>query len=143
MRSLILTSFANNEAQQANNTRSIFSRTTEPVILQRIESAGIAVFSLYLYQYFDANWGLFLLLILLPDLSILGYVYSKQLGAALYNVFHTYAAPLLVGGVMISLSLPFTLEIFLIWTAHIAIDRCMGYGLKFPTHFKHTHLSWK
>jgi hypothetical protein len=29
----------------------------------------------------------------------------------------------------------------LIWTAHIAMDRALGYGLKYPTAFKSTHLS--
>ena len=28
----------------------------------------------------------------------------------------------------------------LIWLAHIGADRALGYGLKYPTHFKDTHL---
>jgi hypothetical protein len=28
----------------------------------------------------------------------------------------------------------------LIWLAHIGIDRALGYGLKYPTFFKDTHL---
>jgi len=30
--------------------------------------------------------------------------------------------------------------ISLIWIAHIGIDRVLGYGLKYPTAFKDTHL---
>jgi len=32
--------------------------------------------------------------------------------------------------------LPFAL----IWTEHIALDRMLGYGLKYPTRFKDTHI---
>jgi len=28
----------------------------------------------------------------------------------------------------------------IIWFAHIGVDRLLGYGLKYPTHFKDTQL---
>jgi hypothetical protein len=28
----------------------------------------------------------------------------------------------------------------LIWIAHIGVDRALGYGLKYPSSFKDTHL---
>jgi hypothetical protein len=31
-------------------------------------------------------------------------------------------------------------QVGLIWTAHIGIDRAIGYGLKYRTGFKDTHL---
>jgi hypothetical protein len=31
-------------------------------------------------------------------------------------------------------------QLALIWSAHIGIDRLLGYGLKYPTAFKETHL---
>jgi hypothetical protein len=31
--------------------------------------------------------------------------------------------------------------IALIWIAHIAFDRLLGFGLKYPTQFKDTHLN--
>lgn len=33
-----------------------------------------------------------------------------------------------------------TLLLALIWTAHIGLDRMLGFGLKYPTRFKDTHL---
>ena len=30
--------------------------------------------------------------------------------------------------------------IALIWLAHIGMDRAVGYGLKYPTHHRDTHL---
>ena len=32
------------------------------------------------------------------------------------------------------------LQVGLIWTAHIGIDRAIGYGLKYRTGFKDTHM---
>jgi hypothetical protein len=32
------------------------------------------------------------------------------------------------------------LQVRLIWLAHIGLDRAVGYGLKYPTAFKETHL---
>lgn len=31
--------------------------------------------------------------------------------------------------------------IALVWMAHIGMDRAVGYGLNYPTGFKHTHLT--
>jgi len=31
-------------------------------------------------------------------------------------------------------------EVGLIWLTHIGVDRAVGYGLKYPTGFKDTHL---
>ncbi|MDD9911252.1 MAG: DUF4260 family protein, partial [Ahrensia sp.] len=33
-----------------------------------------------------------------------------------------------------------SLAIALIWAAHISGDRALGYGLKYESNFKHTHL---
>ena len=32
-------------------------------------------------------------------------------------------------------------KVALIWLAHIGADRLLGYGLKYPTAFKDTHLN--
>jgi hypothetical protein len=60
--------------------------------------------------------------------------------AAAYNAVHTYVGPvaLLAVGVLAGESVP--TQIALIWLAHIGIDRTLGYGLKYPSGFKHTHL---
>ena len=35
---------------------------------------------------------------------------------------------------------PTLIAVALIWTSHITFDRLLGYGLKYPTFFKDTHL---
>ena len=82
-----------------------------------------------------------LLLALAPDLSMLGYLAGPRIGAATYNVVHTYALPVLLGGFGAWTESPLLIQVALVWAAHIGADRVAGYGLKYPTGFKYTHLS--
>ena len=96
--------------------------------------------SLWLYAHLDASWVLFGLLLLAPDVAMVGYLKGPHLGAALYNAFHTYAAPALLAAVGVLADQPVCTDIAAIWTAHIGFDRLLGYGLKYPTRFQDTHL---
>jgi len=112
----------------------------KPGVLLRIE--GVTVFALSLLFYHDvgAPWWHFFLLFLWPDLFMLGYLVSVRLGTQLYNLVHTYIFPLAVAGTALCQHKPGLLSFALIWTAHIGADRALGYGLKYPTFFKDTHL---
>lgn len=82
---------------------------------------------------------MFIVLLFAPDISMIGYLLNNKIGAILYNIIHTYS--LSVGVVICGLLLNETiLAIGLIWSAHIGMDRMFGYGLKYPTEFKDTHL---
>jgi hypothetical protein len=72
---------------------------------------------------------------------MLGYLYNNKVGAWLYNVFHTYIITIIVIFCGLLLTNPTVLAIGLIWSAHIGMDRMIGYGLKYPTAFKDTHLN--
>lgn len=72
---------------------------------------------------------------------MLGYLVNVRAGAQLYNAVHTYVGPLLLALYSMGASHPVLLPLTLIWFAHIGMDRMLGYGLKYPTHFKDTHLS--
>ena len=80
------------------------------------------------------------MLFLWPDLSMLGYVVSVRLGSSLYNLVHTYFFPLALAGLAVLEHKTEMLPFALIWFAHIGFDRALGYGLKYPTFFKDTHL---
>ncbi len=82
----------------------------------------------------------FALLFLVPDLSLAGYAFSVRFGTALYNTVHTYTGPLVLAGIAIFGARPVMLLYALIWTAHIGMDRLVGFGLKYPTRFQDTHL---
>jgi hypothetical protein len=112
-------------------------------VLWLLRAEGAAAAALALYLYFDAGQSGWLLvaLILLPDLSMLGYLAGPRLGALCYNAAHTYLAPALAWAVLSVASAPFALPVALVWVAHIGIDRLLGYGLKFPDAFRRTHLT--
>ena len=58
-----------------------------------------------------------------------------------YNAFHTYLAPITLGAVGVWLGMTTLVWVALVWVTHIGADRAVGYGLKYATGFKHTHLS--
>jgi hypothetical protein len=57
-----------------------------------------------------------------------------------YNAAHTYVVPLALGALALAGQWPLGVQLALIWFAHISMDRMVGYGLKYPTAFKDTHL---
>jgi hypothetical protein len=113
---------------------------TRPSILLRIEEALLLTATLFAYQHLHFSWLLFAILFLTPDLFMLGYLVNVRLGAASYNLVHTLTLPLALLLVGYLLHSQLSLAIALIWTAHIALDRLLGFGLKYPTFFKDTHL---
>ena len=113
---------------------------SEPGSVLRIEGAALFALSLYLYRSTGAGWGWFLLLFLWPDIAMLGYLANVKLGAGLYNLTHFVAFPAALAGVSLITHRIGLLSVALIWIAHIEFDRALGYGLKYPTFFKDTHL---
>jgi hypothetical protein len=113
----------------------------KPKPLLQLEGALVSFLSCILYHQLHGNWLLFVLLLLIPDLFMLGYMINKAAGAACYNLVHTYVLPL---GLFCLLSLSGHQSqswLILIWTAHIGLDRLLGYGLKYPSGFRETHLN--
>ena len=92
------------------------------------------------YWFLGGNWWLFAALLLAPDLAFLGYAAGEKTGAKIYNFIHTYTHPMIVGAIGWFAGIPLLVEIGLIWGAHIATDRALGYGLKYPGFEGQTHL---
>jgi hypothetical protein len=95
--------------------------------------------SLLLYGELRTSWILFVALVLAPDLSMLGYFLGLRFGTALYNLVHALVVPLLLIALSIFYKQFWLLPYGLIWTAHIGLDRLLGFGLKYPTRFSDTH----
>ena len=93
-----------------------------------------------LYFHEGYAWWLYLLLALAPDLSMLGYLGGPRVGAIAYNTVHTFALPVALAVVGVLANADDLVAVTLIWIAHIGIDRALGYGLKYPSSFKDTHL---
>jgi hypothetical protein len=92
------------------------------------------------YQNLGASWGLFALLFLLPDLSLVAYLAGPRVGAFAYNAVHTYLAPAVLGTLSYAGLVPNAWPLCLIWVAHIGMDRSLGLGLKYSSGFRDTHL---
>ena len=88
----------------------------------------------------DFSWWLFILLLFVPDVSALGYVVNKRVGAVVYNIVHTYVLALIVLGIGYVSELPVMMMLGVIWVAHIGMDRMCGFGLKYPSAFQDTHM---
>lgn len=103
---------------------------------------GVAFFAASIALYADQGYsGLaFILLLFLPDAAMLGYLHSLKLGAWLYNAVHTYLFPLALIGLGFGLDWSLGIQLGLIFAAHISMDRAIGYGLKYASAFKDTHL---
>ena len=114
---------------------------TKPKLLLHIEGAAVLLTSCILYHQSHASWRWFALLFLIPDFSMIGYLVNKKLGATIYNIFHTYTLPLLAYVGLWFLGQTSYGWLILIWCAHIGWDRLVGYGLKYDTDFKDTHLN--
>lgn len=108
--------------------------------LLRLEGAVVLGAALAAYAQFGAGWGVFALWLLVPDLSLLGYLAGPRTGAALYNAAHSYVGPVLLLALGVLAAMPWAVAGSLIWLAHIGVDRALGYGLKYAAGFAATHL---
>jgi len=111
-----------------------------PRALLRGEGMAMLVAAVVGYQAIGASWILFAVVLLLPDLGLVGYVVGPRTGALTYNALHTYIGPVGLAALAHFGIAPGTWPICLIWMAHIGMDRTLGLGLKFSSAFKNTHL---
>lgn len=112
---------------------------TNPIRLLRLEGLAIFLACIIVYAWLGGPWWAWLLL-LAPDLAMIGYRGGPRLGASVYNLAHLEALP--IGLVVIGALVGASGLVFagLIWLAHIGMDRTLGYGLKEDAGFAYTHL---
>jgi hypothetical protein len=58
----------------------------------------------------------------------------------IYNALHSTIGPAVMAGIGLFFDNPAFLGVAAIWAAHIGFDRMLGYGLKYGSGFKDTHL---
>jgi Domain of unknown function (DUF4260) len=108
--------------------------------LLKIEELFMFLLGLYMFSLLDYPWWLFAALFLAPDIGLLGYLINNKAGAFCYNTTHHkgLAIAVYLGGVyFIS---PILMLVGTIMFAHSSFDRILGYGLKYFSNFKETHL---
>lgn len=106
----------------------------------KLEEAALFILGIFLFYRLNFDWWWFLVLILAPDLSMLGYLFGNKSGAFFYNVFHHKAIALLIYGLGCYLNLETIQLAGIILFSYSAMDRIFGYGLKYEKGFKYTHL---
>jgi hypothetical protein len=108
--------------------------------LLKWEEAAMFLLSICLFSQLHFAWWWWLVWILAPDLSMLGYLAGNRTGAMCYNLVHhkgVAIAVYLVGLYTVNESLEFA---GLILFGHSCMDRGLGYGLKYFSGFQDTHL---
>jgi hypothetical protein len=111
-----------------------------PVWFQRVENAMIAALVAVAFVELGFSWWWLVVLFLLFDVSMVGYLHDPRLGAWAYNTVHSYIGPAACGvGAVVSASRGLAF-VSLVWAFHIGIDRLLGYGLKLRDRFTSTHL---
>jgi hypothetical protein len=103
---------------------------------------GLAAFGagLALFGASDGNWLFIIPLLLLPDVSVAGFVAGSRVGTFTYNLVHNWAPGLVILALAALLASPGLELVAAILIAHVGMDRAAGYGLKLPNSFKDTHL---
>jgi hypothetical protein len=105
--------------------------------LEELAQLGLAI---YLFSLLDIAWWWYLVLFLVPDLGMLGYLINSRIGAWSYNLFHHKAIAICIYLLGVFLSNEQCLLAGCILFGHAAFDRILGYGLKYSDSFNHTHL---
>jgi len=109
--------------------------------VHRLEELAMFLLSIFLFNQLHFVWWWFLVLILLPDISMIGYSVNNKVGAFYYNLVHhkgvaltIYIAGYYLHNEVLQLS-------GIILFGHSSMDRMVGYnGLKYETGFTFTHL---
>ena len=110
-----------------------------PIWFQRVENGAVAVATTVAFIHAGFRWWWLVVLFLVFDLSMVGYLANPRLGAWTYDAVHSYLAAALAV-LAVTTGERWAAFAALLWAFHIGVDRLLGYGLKFQDRFAHTHL---
>jgi hypothetical protein len=105
--------------------------------LEEFAMFAICVYALYLLK---AEWWCYVLILIAPDISFVGYAGGNKVGAFLYNLFHHKGIAIVIYAIGLSMSNDWLQLTGIILFGHSSMDRMFGYGLKLEQGFKYTHL---
>jgi len=94
---------------------------SQPRALLHLEGAAVLLLATAAFFRLGHPWWLFLLLILAPDVSLLGLLAGPRVGALVYNAAHTMVGPLalLGGGWWLGGGQSAAVAVALVWLAQI------------------------
>ncbi len=106
----------------------------------KVEEVFMFVIAIWAYSQLHFSWWLFMVLILLPDIGMIGYLFNSKVGAITYNICHHKGLAIVIFLIGFYIHIPVIQLIGIILYGHASMDRIFGYGLKYFDNFKHTHL---
>jgi len=106
----------------------------------KLEELAMLAVSIAALVYFNVEWWFYFILLLGPDISMIGYLFGNKTGAACYNLLHHKGVATVLFIVGFSANYWLLQVIGLIIFGHSSMDRALGYGLKYNEGFKFTHL---
>jgi Domain of unknown function (DUF4260) len=106
----------------------------------RLEGFAAFVIGVALFGASGGNWLLLIPLLVLPDVSAIGYLAGPRIGSFTYNLVHNWVPGFVTLGIGVWLASPAITLAAAILIAHVGMDRAAGYGLKLPSSFHDTHL---
>ena len=130
----------------ATQTQSTTSERTDGTdrawVRPWLRAEGLATFAAGLagFLLLGLPWWAFVLLLIVPDVSMVGYLRGPRVGAFVYNVGHDLLTGVAIAGVGLTIGSAPVTAAGAILVAHSGMDRMAGYGLKLPGSFKDTHL---
>ncbi|MDH7448011.1 DUF4260 domain-containing protein [Aquimarina sp. 2201CG14-23] len=109
-------------------------------ITLQLEEIAMLGLGIYLFSLLSFSWWLFIILFLVPDIGMLGYLIDTRIGALCYNILHHKGLAILIYFIGLYVSNEILLLAGVILFSHAAFDRILGYGLKLEKGFNFTHL---
>ena len=122
-------------------SQNLMLGSTEAMTLTlKFEELAEFVVGILIFNHLNFAWWYFPLLLLTPDIGMVGYLANPKIGAWSYNLFHHKAVAIMVFLLGFYEGNQWVMLIGTILFSHASLDRIMGYGLKYEDNFKHTHL---
>lgn len=108
--------------------------------LLKLEEFALFTLGILMFSQLDFAWWWFPVLLLSPDIGMVGYLAGPAVGAWSYNLFHHRGVAVAVGVTGFVLGIATMQLVGVILFSHAAMDRLFGYGLKYERGFAFTHL---
>ncbi|MFI2741301.1 DUF4260 domain-containing protein [Zhouia sp. PK063] len=106
----------------------------------QLEEAFMLALGIIAFSTLNISWWWFAGLFLAPDIGMIGYMINTKVGAYGYNIFHNKAIAIafFITGIYTNHLIMQFVGILLF--SHSSFDRMFGFGLKYNSGFKDTHL---
>ncbi|HET9823920.1 MAG TPA: DUF4260 domain-containing protein [Chitinophagaceae bacterium] len=108
----------------------------------RLEEVAMFALCIYALTLFHVSWWVYLLLLIAPDISMVGYAAGNKVGAFSYDLFHHKGIAIAIFLTGFILKNEWMQIIGIVLLGHSSMDRTLGYGLKLKDGFKSTHLGF-